>query len=169
MADELMNMNEIVESLRLAAITSRNNSEQLGLLAKRQDVLQSEIDELKANMRNDKQDLENRMQNYEDRITVTRSMAQNIRNSIHSRVRDLLHIEYVDGVVTQECLYADKYYRPGFISRCYVDSRKESKLGTPYSETYQRDYEEVLNFINSWVPPRGTEGYKNYLDLRRKK
>jgi hypothetical protein len=111
-----------------------------------------------------------RMQKYEDNVRVTRHQAQNLRNTIHAKAATLLEIEYKDGIITTERgLYNDKYYRSGFISRLYVDARKQSRLGTPYTETLQRDYEECLKFIADWNPPTGVEGYKRYLDARRRK
>ena len=158
-------INDVMKIVKQTAFNVQGISEQMGIIS-------AEVKAMKLEQRkqaNEIQALNDRMQNYEDRVRVTRSMSQNIKNSIHARVRELLKIEYINGVVTAESIYADKYYRPGFISRCYTDARKESRLGTPYSETYQRDYEEVLEFINKWVPPTGVEGYMSYLDLRRKK
>lgn len=156
--------NELMQIVKQTAYNVAGVSEQMG-------ILHNEVNSLKLEMRRQVEGLQavnDRMQNYEDRIRLTRSQAQNVRNSIHKRVKDLLDIRYVNDVVATECLYDDKYYRPGFISRLYADARKYSKLGTPYQETYQRDYAEVLEYINLWQPPTGTDGYKAYLDARRK-
>ena len=161
-------MNEIQELTQIVKQTAFNVasiSEQMGLISK-------EVRDLKIGQRELSEGLKavnDRMQNYEDRIRVTRPQAQNIRNSIHARTAILLHIEYENGIVKPESMFADKYYRQGFISRCYTDARKSSRLGTPYTETYQRDYDEVLHFISGWEPPTGVEGYKSYLDARRRK
>lgn len=155
---------ELMEVVKQTAFNVAGISEQMGILT-------NSVRELKVEQAKQARSIEtinNRMQNYEDRVRCDRSMAQNIRNSIHKRVQELLGIKYEDGVITDPVgLHNDKYYRPGFISRLYVDARKDSKLGTPYYETYQRDYEEVLDFIGKWVPPTGVDGYKMYLDKRR--
>jgi len=154
---------ELMDVVKQTAFNVANISEQMGILS-------TEVKSIKIEQRRLAEGLaaaNDRMQNYEDRIRLTRPQAQNIRSTIHKRAADLLGITYVNGTVSPESLFNDKYYRPGFISRLYTDARNQSKLGTPYYETYQRDYEEVLNYINGWVPPTGTEGYKAYLDARR--
>lgn len=157
-------INGLIELSKQTALNVSSISKQMGIIS-------TEIQELKIEQRRQAEKMkriDDRMQNYEDRIRLTRPQANNVRQSIHARVRDLLGIEYENGIVKKECLFADKYLRPGFISRCYTDARRESKLGTPYSETYQRDYSEVLRFIATWEPPTGTDGYTAYL-LNRKK
>lgn len=160
-------LSEITGIVKQTALSVSAISEQMGLITSEMKHLKQEIFDIKA--RQDRTD--NRLSNYEDRLRVTRHQSQNIRNSIHMKAADLLDIDYdKDGVIISEtALYNDKYYRSGFISRCYVDARKHSKLGTPYTETLQRDYEEVLDFISKWNPPTGIEGYKAYLDARRKR
>jgi hypothetical protein len=70
-------------------------------------------------------------------------------------------------------MQADKYYRGGFISRCYADARKYSRLGNPYYTTLARDVEETIHYIENWFPEisydglTGVEAYKRYLDARR--
>lgn len=156
---------ELMDVVKQTAFNVAGISEQMGILT-------TEIKTIKLEQRRQAEGLaavNDRMQNYEDRIRVSRSEAQNIRRSIHERVCELLGIHYLDGVVANDCLYADKYYRGRFISRCYVDARNESRLGTPYYETYSRDYQEVLDYIARWVPPTGVEGYKAYLEMRMRK
>ena len=158
--------NELMEVVKQTAFNVAGISEQMGILT-------NSVRELKLEQTKQAKNIEainNRMQNYEDSVRVTRSQAQNIRNSVHARAAQLLNIHYKDGIITDETgLYNDKYYRSGFISRLYVDARKQSRLGTPYSETLRRDYEECLKYISEWNPPTGTDGYKAYLDARRKK
>lgn len=166
MANEITELDQIVNAMKLAAMTAREHSEQLGLILANQKKQDENIEDL----RNSVTMINHRMQNYEDRIRCDRNMSRNIRNSIHARSAELLNIVYVDGIIRDPVgLHNDKYYRSGFISRCYVDARKHSKLGTPYTETYQRDYQEVLDYIAKWQPPTGVEGYKSYLDARRHK
>lgn len=156
---------DVIGMIKQTAMNVAATSEQMGLLNTRVhnlDIKTRNLDE-KIGM------IEGRMENYEERLRVTRAQSQNIKNSIHSRVNHLLNIKYENHMVSQDSLFADKYYKSGFISRCYADARRESRLGCPYTETLQRDYEEVLNYINEWVPPAGTNRYKNYLDNRRAK
>lgn len=157
MSDNLL---QIVEQ---TAFNVQGITKQMGIIA-------TEIQNMQVEQRRFAEELgsfRDRMQNYEDRVRVTRPQAQNIRQSIHARAAELLDIKYENGVVARESLFADKYYRSGFISRCYSDARNQSRLGTPYTETYQKDYRDVLDYIGSWIPPMGVERYKKYLDDRR--
>lgn len=156
-------VNELMDVVKQTAFNVAGISEQMGILNSR--VLN--IEKEQRRLSEQQGSINNRMQKYEDRIRLDRPQAQNLKQAIHARVKNLLGIRYENGIVATECLRDDKYYRPGFISRCYADARKDSRLGTPYYETYQRDYEEVLEFINNWLPPVGVEAYKVYLDARR--
>lgn len=149
--------NELMQISRnvLAGISSLG--EQMGVVNSRLGIL-----EVKTS------NIENRMTKYEDEQRVSRSQAESIRGAIHHRVCDLLEIQYRDGIVIDECIHADKFYKPGFISKCYSDARKFSALGTPYYETFRKDYASVLEYINGWVPQVGVPGYKLYLDERRR-
>ena len=161
-------IDSIMQMLQLTAMTSKEHSEQMGLIFQKQKQTDEKIDALTAEVRENTRCFNERMQCYEDRIRLTRPQATNIKQSIHQRVLDLLDIRYEDGIVADECIFDDKFYRPRFVSRLYADARRDSRLGTPYYETYQRDYSEVLDFIAHWEPPTGTAGYKRYLDNRRR-
>lgn len=162
-------MNETTELMNVVKQTAFNVatiSDQMGIITS--EVKNLKLEQIRLADGLDK--VNSRMQKYEDNVRVTRHQAQNLRNTIHAKAATLLEIEYKDGIITTERgLYNDKYYRSGFISRLYVDARKQSRLGTPYTETLQRDYEECLKFIADWNPPTGVEGYKRYLDARRRK
>lgn len=156
---------ELMQVVKQTAFNVAGISEQMGIIS-------TEVQNLKIEVRRQAENIaavNNRMQNYEDRIRLTRPQAQTVKSAIHSRAKELLDIRYEDGIVAEECLFADKYFRPGFISRLYTDARRDSKLGTPYYETYQRDYAEVLDYIAGWQPPTGVEGYKKYLLDRKNK
>lgn len=132
-------------------------SEQMGLLDSRMTSLEDKTT-----------GIETRMQTYEDALRVSRSQADTIRRAIHQRAADVLGIHYKDGIVTDDSIRSDTLYKPGFVSKLYSDARKFSMLGTPYYETARRDYGAVLNYIDGWMPQVGVEGYKSYLDARRR-
>ena len=141
----------------------------INTLGKQMGVITGQLSEFNGRLSN----IEGRMQTYEDRIRVDRDQARRLRSAIHARVNELLGIHHEGGVVAQESLFNDKYYKGGFISRCYTDARNHSRLGTPYTETFVKDYQETLDYISKWDPEMsfngvsGTEGYKKYLDERR--
>lgn len=170
MRNEVMSNNEIKEMLQITAMNQKSISEQMGIVASAVKQVIGDMGELKNQMN----EFGERMQGYEDRIRVDRTHARRLKNAIHARVNYLLNIEYKNGVVTQSSLYADKYYRSGFITRCYTDARNHSRLGSPYTETYNKDYEETMSYINGWEPEMsfngvsGVAGYMMYLDERRK-
>jgi len=153
------NENEIMDMLQLAAFNNKQVSEQMGLMVKKV-----------SDMENRVAGVEDRMQKYEDRVRVSRSQAQEIKNAIHRRVDQILHIGHKGGVVEESSIGNDVKYKGGFISRCYKDARDNSRLGTPYYETLTRDFDETMEYIEGWRPnvDGGVEGYKKYLDIRRK-
>ena len=162
--------NELMTVVKQTAFNVASISEQMGILNNAVKELKLEQIKQAEQFESFRSRTEDRMQSYEDKLPVTRMQAQNLRNSIHARAALLLDIHYKDGIIEDEIgLYNDKYYRGGFISRLYSDARKQSRLGTPYYATYARDVEEVLDFINEWIPPAGVEGFKRYLDARRRK
>lgn len=151
-----------MQVVRQSAFNIQSVSDQMGIVATEVKGLKTQQLRISEQMN----ELSDRMQGYEDRIRVSRAEAQTIRRAIHARVVDLLGIEFQDGCVADWCIADDKKYRGGFISRCYHDAREYSHLGTPYYETYRKDYIDVLEYINTWVPMRGVTGYKEYLDKR---
>ena len=132
-------------------------SQQLGIISGKVDNLGLEV-----------ADVKDRMKTYEDAIRVSRPQADSIKRAIHARACSVLSIRYQDGIATPDSIWNDTLYRPGFISKIYSDARKFSMLGTPYYETAKKDYGAVLDYINGWLPQVGVEGYKNYLDDRRR-
>lgn len=156
------NNEDMLQIMQMATMNISNLGKQMGV-----------ISEQLTNFDTRLSGIENRMSKYEDSTCVNRDMRRRIKNAIHARVNKLLGITYKDGVVTSDSLYADKYYRGGFISRCYADARKYSRLGCPYDETLARDFEEVIHYIENWFPEisydglTGVEAYKRYLDARR--
>lgn len=163
MKNEIMNQEpDMYQMMQMATMNISNLGKQMGV-----------ISEQLTNFNSRLSGIENRMQKYEDSTLANRDMCRRIKNAIHARVNKLLGIAYQDGVVTADSMYSDKYYRGGFISRCYADARRYSRLGTPYYTTLARDVEEVIHYIENWFPEisfdglTGVEAYKRYLDARR--
>lgn len=159
---ELMAPADMMEMMKMTTMNISNMSKQMGVLSAQVTENTNEIASIKS-----------WMQKHEAEETVNRDQARRIRTAIHARVNKLLDINYKDGTTTRESLYADKHYKSGFISKCYADSRKYSRLGTPYTETLRRDIDVTVQYISTWVPEcawdglTGVEGYKRYLEARR--
>lgn len=158
MTTELTGMNEVMEALKLSAMTSQRVSEQMGLLT------------TKVNQHEEKiQALEDRQHYYEDNLRITRSQGKNIKKAVIGRVNDLLGIEFEGGKVAEECIAIDQKYRGGFISRCYTDAKRDGVMSECYWETPRSDYDRCIEYIEAWIPQvdGGTTAYKKYLDIRR--
>lgn len=159
--NEVMDGNEMMQLMQQATMNISSLGEQMGIIKRTVSDVSNRVVAM-----------ENRMQGYEDRLRLTRDQARRVNGAIHERVNYLLELKHEGGVVARECLSDDKKYRGKFISRCYHDTRTHSRLGTPYYETFQRDYDEVLEYIKYWEPEvdfeglSGTEAYKRYLDIR---
>ena len=133
-------------------------SEQIGVMNNKLNKFSQDMD----GMRND-------LETLKRETTITRPMCRQIRKAVMRRVNELLEIEFDGGKVADGSIQTDVLYRGGFISRCYTDAKNHSKMGESYSETLKVDFDEVMKYIEAWVPEvgDGTEGYKRYLDIRR--
>lgn len=161
-------MNEVMQMMNQAALNINALSEQMGVVAGQiKTIRAAQIDH-----NNRITDLENRMTHHEETERVTRDQARRIKGAVHARVNHVLGIELNGGLVKKECMSIDKKYRGAFFSRCYSDARKYSDLGSPYSETCQKDYQAVIDYIENWEPECeyegkiGTKAYIAYLDDR---
>lgn len=157
-SDGTVNLNELLQITQNTAMSTAAQSQQMGLVLNKI-----------GNIENDLAGIHNDIDNINANKRVERHQALRINKAIHARVAYLLGIKKSGGRVADECIEVDQRYRGGFISRAYHDARTHSKLGTPYSETLKADFDEVLRYIESWVPEvdGGIEGYKHYLDIRR--
>ena len=161
-------MNEVMQMMNQAAMNITALSEQMGVVAGQiKTIRAAQIDH-----NNRITDLENRMTHHEETERVTRDQARRIKGAVHARVNHVLGIELNGGLVKKECMGVDKKYRSAFFGRCYSDARKYSDLGSPYSETCQKDYKAVIEYIENWEPECeyegmiGTKAYIAYLDDR---
>lgn len=155
--------NEDIDLLQVARLNTLNInglSQQMGLMNVRMDQIVKRMD-----------GYSNRLDVLEQRTTINRAESRRIKSSIMSRVNYLLKIKFEGGKVADSSIIDDIRYRGKFISRCYDDAKKHSKMGQTYPETLKCDFAEVLEYIESWVPEvdGGVEGYKRYLDVRREK
>lgn len=163
-----MDLADMKELMQTTVLSISSLSEQMGIVTKKFAIQDERLNSVDCRI----DTVENRMQSYEDKIRLTRDQQRQIKGAIHSRVNYLLGIELKGGVVVRGSILNDKKYRSGFIKRCYHDARHYSRLQAPYTETYQRDFEECISYIQNWIPEvtfeglSGTEAYKKYLDIR---
>lgn len=158
MSTELTGMNEVMEALKLSAMTSQRVSEQMGLLT------------TKVNQHEEKiQALEDKQAYYENNLRITRSQGKNLKRTVIGRVNTLLGIRFEGGKVADDCIETDQKYRGGFISRCYTDAKRAGVMAECYWETPRSDYDKCIEYIEAWIPQvdGGTAKYKEYLDIRR--
>lgn len=158
MSNETVNMNQLLQITQNTAMSVNAQAKQMGLILGTVEELKQDVGSIKGELANLKQE-----------TTVTRFQANRIQSAIHSRVASLLKLKFDGGKVADESIETDHKYRGGFISRCYTDARRKSKLGTPYYMTLRCDFNEVIEYIESWEPEvsGGKDGYKHYLDIRR--
>lgn len=147
--------------LKLAQLNTMNInglSQQMGLVNDRLDEAMRRMD-----------GLDNDVAELKHNTTINRAESKRIKKAVMSRVNYLLKIEFEGGRVADSSIVVDQLYRGQFVSRCYTDAKNHSKMGDSYPETLKVDFNEVLEYIESWVPEvdGGVEGYKRYLDIRR--
>jgi hypothetical protein len=148
----------LVKLAQLNTMNINGLSQQMGLMNDRMDQLVNRMD-----------GHDNRIEVLEHNTTINRAESKRIKKAVLSRVNYLLKIEFEGGRVADSSIATDQLYRGQFVSRCYTDAKNHSKMGDSYPETLKVDFDEVLEYIESWVPEvdGGVEGYKRYLDIRR--
>lgn len=153
-----LSTNEVMEMLKLSAMTSQRVSEQMGLITTKVSNLEGKVTVL-----------EDDFQTFKANEKINRSQGKNIKRSVIGRVNTILKIRFDGGRVADDCIETDRKYRGGFISRCYNDAKRAGVMAECYWETPKKDYDECLEYINAWVPQvdGGVEKYKEYLDIRR--
>lgn len=172
MLDErrIAKMSDIDGLKELMSLTARNvyaQSEQIGQLLGTVVELKQDFGSVKREISTIKDDLGD----VKQELTVTRFQANRIQSAIYNRVAELLKLDFDGGKVANGSIEMEERYRGGFISRCYTDARRKSKLGTPYYATLRCDFKEVMEYIEAWEPEvkGGRDGYMQYLDIRREK
>lgn len=151
-----------MQMMRLTASNINGLSQQMGLVNARIDEQVRRVDRIEERF-------EERFDAVEAELTINRAQANRLQTAIHQRVAVVLKLNFEGGVVADGSISTDRKYRGAFISRCYTDARRKSKLGTPYYATLRCDFQETMDYIEAWEPEvnGGVEGYKRYLDIRR--
>ena len=151
-------MASMMDGIQTLVAGIQGQSEQIG-------VMNSRLNKFSERMDGMCDDLET----LKRETTITRPMCRRIRKAVMSQVNKVLKIKFDGGKVADESIETDVLYRGGFISRCYTDAKNHSKMGESYSETLKVDFDEVMEYIESWEPEvdGGVDGYKHYLDIRR--
>ena len=151
-------MTDMMDGIQTLVAGIQGQSEQIGVMNSRLNKFSKRMD----GMCND-------LETLKRETTITRPMCRRIRKAVMNRVNSVLKIEFEGGHVADNSIKTDLLYRGGFISRCYTDAKNHSKMGESYSETLKVDFDEVIEYIESWHPEveGGVEGYKHYLDIRR--
>lgn len=150
---------QLTNIVQITAMTVNNQSEQMGLLVSK---VNGNTQRIVA--------LEDWKAHEESTRTVTRQQRRRISKACKDRVSFLLHIRYdQDGKITPESRLAQELYYQSFISKLYGDARKKSKLGDSNDETLRADFDEVIEYIDSWTPEGyGVDGWKTEADKRRR-
>lgn len=148
-----------MKALQLAAMNINGLSQQMGLVVARMDAQDLRIAKVEEDFITIKAEQ-----------TITRAQCRRIRKAVMNRVNEVLKIDFEGGRVADDSIITDQLYRGGFISRLYTDAKNHSKMGESYTETLKVDFGEVMDYIGAWEPEvdGGTDGYKHYLDIRRK-
>ncbi len=151
---------EIIDLVRMNASSILELKDQLGLLVRAVCDLQ-----MASNETNLCVDL------LRSTEKVSRSQRLRIHDAAMIRVDYLLGIEYEDGKVAKHCEDTYRRYRKGFVNRIYYDAKKYTTMGGTYDVTRSNDIDDVLRYIDIWMPEYegGVEGYKRHLDDLREK
>lgn len=153
--------NDPMEMLQLAAMNINGLSQQMGIINKAVTAIKDDVSGLRAEMVDAKADI----RGLKDDQFVDLIKADNIKKSAQSRVAELLEIEFDErGGVTDASRYNYTHYYAKFIGRLHVDARNAGLEGPRIYATPRKTYQQLIDFINEWVPLRGVEGLKSYYD-----
>lgn len=104
--------------------------------------------------KNDIAKLSDRMFTIEQNEEITSDQCDTITASTKTRITQILGSDE---------LVRAKYYKL-FSSRLYSDARKYAGLGSRIARTKKRDFQRILDFIESWNPDGGSVNLKAYGD-----
>ena len=164
-SNELMTMNETMniidmqELLRITqntAMNTSNLSEQMGLLSMTATEHDQRITALET---------------WKDRHILTETVSHpeydNIYNAVHNRAKYLLGLRYDEnGYILDECRpIRDKYYGK-LVSKIWSDSKRKSRVARSYRDTLKRDYDEVISYLDAYVPDGGMQAFREYVDKK---
>lgn len=91
---------------------------------------------------------------FNENTTINPCQANEIRKTAFNRVKELLG----------EDLVTNKIYFRYFITRLYVDAKKNSVLGYKFLDTKLINFELCMEYIMNWYPSEGIEKFKQSID-----
>ena len=149
---------DLMQIVRLTATNVNGISEQMGLVLRKINDNSNRI-----------AFIEDELVGIKQTTVIDRSQRRRIRKAVISRVNKVLKIKFEGGKVARESVATDVLYRGAFISRLYSDAKNHSKMGDSYYDTLKVDFDEVMEYIESWYPEvdGGADAYKHYIDIRR--
>ena len=101
-------------------------------------------------------ELSDRMSVIELSEEITTSQNENIQRSVKRRLFEILDGDEVE---------VKKYYKI-FAQRLYSNSRKYAGMGSSLARTRKRDYQRVIDYVESWTPNNGCAGLKEEADRK---
>lgn len=155
--------NNLLEIVRQTAFNVQATNEQMGIIV-------SEIKGIKAKQNDQDVKLENiegRMQHYEDTVTITSSQKGKIKAAFHKRVDELLGIKRMPDnkkMVVDECKRDYKHYWNRMLRWAYSDAKREAGLGSPIEDTQKIFVPGIFDYANNWFPNGGVPAFKAYWD-----
>lgn len=114
--------------------------------------------------------VEEDVKTIKDNEKVSRSQRRKIKQTLLSRVGEILKLKYEGGVLADESIPTAKKYRQGFIMRAYTDAKRKGVMEDPVEETPKRNFQTCIEYLEAWTPEvrGGIAGYMRYLDKLRK-
>lgn len=139
-----------------AAIVGENAKATASILNDLKDtkVLVASLSKDIKNVQTDYSALTERMTNLEENEEITTEQHKTIRTAAHRRIFEIMGDDKYKRA---------KYFR-GFITRLYMDAKTFSGLGNSIPTTRKRDFQRVIDYIESWTPTYGCRTLMRDLD-----
>ena len=112
------------------------------------------------------ENVENDVKTIKETDRITRSQRRKIKDTLKSRVGQLLKLKYDGGVLADESIPVSRKYSRGFISKAYCDAKRKGVMEDPVEDTPKKNFQDCIDYLEAWTPEvrGGTAGYMKYLD-----
>lgn len=152
--------NQTQENINANALAVRETTKNINIMVNGIMDIKTSVKEMSQNVENLSKDVKDtngrvdtitiRLNELENNEEIKTSQKNKIITAAHKRVYELLGDDKMDHV---------KYFRI-FVQRLYGAARRSAGLGSPLESTQKKDFERVLEYIQTWSPAVGCDQLK---------
>lgn len=141
------NMQQLMNITGQTAMNVNNMSKQLGIVATAVNALTDDVNSMK-------EDIFQLKENEE----ITTTQQETINESARRRIME---------IIGNDPLENQKYFRI-FVQRLYKETRQNAGLGSKIARTKKCDYQRCIDYIEAWIPSCGCAALRTKADINAK-